>query len=373
MTQKLSIKSRIVGSIMGSAVGDALGAPCEGVHYKRILMEYGDFKGFADLQAVNAGWPWLPLGSITDDTVLSDLLMDAILENDGILDAHRFARQWNKFEEEIPNPDGEPINRLCLVHHIERITHLRNQFREINKRELGHGEANASNAIMYIAPVGLLCAGDPNKAALMAADVTAVNQHGRPRDVAAGYAAALSTCFVPGATVENVVEAGISFTGDYKQVREMNLMLDLARKCKTCTEFIERYHTEIIGPVLPLQDLMHLDQMHWWFTDEPMSNSWNSAEILGPTLAFFLITQGQDPQEMILASAKIGRDADTICRCASGLAGAWGGLDAIPAEWCDFMAEKNRWARIEEKGVALAELVQKLTQSLGNQLLSLGE
>ena len=103
-----------------------------------------------------------------------------------------------------------------------------------------------------------------------------------------------------------------------------------------------------------------------------MSNSWDSAEILGPSLAFFLVTKGQDPQEMMLAAGKIGRDADTICRCAGGLIGAWRGLDAIPADWRAFVLPKIRWLRLEEKGAALAALVRRRTQELGRQLAGLG-
>ena len=363
MSSKLSLDDRILGSVIGGAVGDALGAPCECLHYQKILKEYGDFQGFADLATANAGWEWLPLGTVTDDTVLADLLIDAILENDGVLDAHLFARQWEEFETPVPNPDGDPINRLNLMHWIERIPYMRNRLREINKRELGHGEANATNAVMFIGPVGLLCAGDPNKAALMAADVTAVNQHGAPRDVAAGYAAGLATCFLPDATVDSVIETAMAFTRDYRQTREMNAMLELARKCRDCDEFVRRYYTEIIGPVLPFQDLEHLDKMHWTYTDEPTCVSWNSAEILGPTLATFLITRGENAPAMMLACAKIGRDADTICRCAGGLIGAWRGLESIPADWRELVLAKNRWLRLEEKGRALAALVQRRAQS----------
>ena len=367
----LSLDDRILGSIIGAAVGDALGAPCECVHYTRILKEYGDFKGFAELEALKAGW--LPLGGVTDDTVLADLLTDAILVNDGVLDAHLFAKQWEQFETPIPDPDGgAPINRLNRMHFIERIPYMRNNLREINKRELGHGEANATNAVMFIGPVGLLCAGDPNKAAVMAADVTSVNQHGAPRDVAAGYAAALAECFVSSATVDSVIETGLNFTHDFLQTRQMMAMLDLARKCKDCDEFIRRYYTEIIGPVLPFQDLEHLDKMHWKFKDELMSISWNSAEVLGPTLATFLITRGEDASAMMLACAKIGRDADTICRCAGGLMGAWRGLNCIPADWREYVLARNRWLHLEEKGQALSALVRRRAESLGKQLTLLG-
>lgn len=366
MAIKLSLDERILGSLIGSAVGDALGAPCECLHYQSILREYGDFQGFADLEAAHAGW--MPVGTVTDDTVLADLLLDAILANDGVLDAHLFAKEWEAFEKPIENPDGAPLNRLDMVHWIERIPYLRNKLRQINKRELGHGEANATNAVMYIGPVGLLCAGDVNKAALMAADVTAVNQHDGPRDVAAGYAAGLAACFLADASVESVIETSLTFTRDFKQTREMRLMLDLARTCTDCDEFIRRYYTEILGPVLPFQDLEHLDAKHWKYTDELMSISWNSAEVLGPVLATFLITRGEDAPAMLLACAKIGRDADTICRCAGGLIGAWGGLQSIPEDWRTLVLAKNRWLRLEEKGQALVNLVRRRAELLRKQL-----
>ena len=371
MSSPLGLSDRVMGSLIGSAVGDALGAPCECLHYRKILMEYGDFQGFSDLMAVKAGWSWLPLGTVTDDTVLADLLLDAILANDGVLDAHLFAQQWDAFETPVPNPGGAPVVRLNQMHFIERIPYLRNQLRGINKRELGHGEANATNAVMYIGPVGLLCAGDPNKAALMAADVTAVNQHGGPRDVAAGYAAGLAACFVPGATVDRVIETAVAFTRDFQHTREINAMLDLARTCKDCDAFIRRYYEEIIGPVIPFQDIEHLDKMHWWFKDQPICNSWNSSEILGPTLATFLITRGEDAPAMMLACARIGRDADTICRCAGGLIGAWRGVESIPADWRDLFFARNPWLRLEEKGRALTDVICRRAGVLGSHLLAL--
>lgn len=368
MATPVTPADRIMGSLIGGAVGDALGAPTECMHYRTIRREYGDFKNFEDLVAVKAGWN--PIGTVTDDTVLADLLMDCILEHDGDIDAHVFAAQWAKFEQPIPNPDGAPIIRLNQMHWIERIPFLRNMLREVQKRELGHGEANATNAVMYIAPVGLLCAGDPLKAALMAADVTAVNQHGAPRDVAAGYAAALAACFVPGATVEGIVATAMTYTRDWKQTRDMQAMLDLAAKCADCEEFTVRYYTEILGPVLPFQDVEHLDKNHWKYTKELTCNSWTSSEVLGPTLATFLLTKGQDAATMMLACSKIGRDSDTICRCAGGLIGAWAGRASIPAEWQSFVLARNRWLRLEEKGAALVELVRRRSKAQSSNLLA---
>lgn len=350
-----TVRDRVLGAVIGSAVGDALGVVAETKHYGEVLQNYGDFRGFRDLEAL--GVRGKELGKVTDDTVLSDLLLDCIIRHRGIVDAHLFAAEWERFEDPVDNPDGEPVARLNRVHWIERIPYYRNRLREIPKREFGHGEANATNAIMFIGPVGLLCAGDPHRAAILAADITAVNQHGRPRDVAAGYAAALARCFDPAATVEDIVGTGLEFTRDRKHVQEMDAMVSLARQCRDCDEFIRRYYAEILGHLIPFQDLRHEGGINPW-SGEPFCVTWNSSEILGPALATFLITEGDDAAEMILACTKIGRDADTIARCAGGLIGAYRGLSAIPEDWREYVLARNRWLRLEEKSEQLAAIIE---------------
>lgn len=357
----LSLYDRIYGGLLGGAVGDALGVPMECLHYQDARRIYGDYRGFQDIgpeQVANyretRGKDELlgDIGYITDDTVLADLLLDCILEHDGHITAHVFAKAWERFEEIITLADGRQYPRIAMVHWIERITFYRNKLKAIPKRELGHGEANATNAIMYIAPVGLLCAGDPLLAELMAVDITAVNQHGRSRDVAGGYAAALAACFVPDTSVDEIVEVAIRHTGDIDQhVRELRAMVDLARDCATCDEYIERHYVEIIGPVLPMRDPQSYGSRS--------CVTWNSAEVLGPTLAAFIITRGEDPAAMMLMCAMIGRDADTICRCAGGLIGAYRGAQAIPEDWAAFVLARNPWLRLEAKAEALTDIVRR--------------
>jgi len=355
-----SLYSRIYGGLLGGAIGDALGAPFECLNLSQIREIFPTFETFEDLEVltqthkdafIEARGGDMPLGVVTDDTNLADLLLDCILENEGNATAHTFAALWPQLETPLDNPgQDQPHIRLHVLHWIEQIPLLRNRLRDIPKRELGHGEQNATNAVMYIAPVGLLCAGDPLKAELMAVDVCAVNKHGRPRDVAGGYAAALAACFVPGISVEEIVRLGLAHTGDELQVMQMQTMLDLTAKCRDCDEFIERYYDEIVGHLIPMQD--------WQHTGSRYFVTWNSAEVLGPTLATFLLTQGKDAREMMRACAKIGRDADTIARCAGGLIGAWLGADALPREWADYVVPRNRWLRIEEKARRLTALVE---------------
>jgi ADP-ribosylglycohydrolase len=356
----LTIFDRVWGGLLGGAVGDALGMPTECLHWRDIDAIFGPFGRFEDITPammaeVNARRRWkvdpAAVGRVTDDTVLADLLLDAILESDGRMAAHVFARAWEAFDRPVAGPGGESVNRLDRVHWIERIPFYRNRLRDIPKRELGHGEANATNAIMYIAPVGLLCAGDPLKAELMAVDVTSVNQHGRPRDVAGGYAAALAACFLPQADAEAIVRTALEHTRDQRHTGQMQAMVDLARTCQTCRDFIRRYYDEILGRVLPFQD--------WQHEGSPSCTSWNSAEVLGPALGALVITRGEDAREMILACARLGRDADTIARVAGGLIGAYRGAGAIPKEWADFVLARNPWLRLQEKARRLADLVER--------------
>jgi ADP-ribosylglycohydrolase len=188
---------------------------------------------------------------------------------------------------------------------------------------------------------------------LMAVDVTAVNQHGGSRDVAAGYCAALASCFVT-ADVDEIVAVALRHTRDARHTLEIQAIVGLACDCETCEAFIERYYTEILGLVLPFQDWQHRGSVRP--TGRPTSVSWNSLEVLGPVLATFLITRGRDAQAMMLACAKLGRDADTIARVAGGLIGAYLGADAIPKRWVDYVLPRNPWLRLEDKAARLAEL-----------------
>ncbi len=350
------IAQRISGCLIGGAVGDALGAPTECGHYRDIREYYGDFRGFDDVRKVletrGSKFIWeRTAGYVTDDTVLADLLLDAIFRCDGEINAYEFAKEWETFDKPIAAPDGTPVNRQELCHWVERIPFYRNKLREIEKRELGHGEADTTGAIMYIAPVGLLSPGDPLRAELMGVDVTSVNHYGSPRDVAGGYCAVLASCFVPGMTVEGLVAAGLRHTRDAERCAEMNAMIELARKCGSTAEYIERYYAEIIGTWIPYQDRQHKG------TD--VCVTWNSAEVLGTALATLLITKGMDARDMMLACAKIGRDSDTICRVAGGLVGCYRGIKAIPMEWIEYVKERNGWLRLDEKSARLAEIVER--------------
>ena len=65
---------RIAGALAGAALGDALGRPCELLFsHERIQRRYGYVQGFVDRHA----------GHTTDDTQLTRLMLEAVIEGKG--------------------------------------------------------------------------------------------------------------------------------------------------------------------------------------------------------------------------------------------------------------------------------------------------
>lgn len=363
----LSLEDRVSGALIGAAVGDAFGAPMECVPARDNLRIFGRAMRFEDVtaamiaeagHAIGASWCTIDTwGQVTDDTVLCDLLLDAILRHDGDITAHTFAEEWPRLVNPLPDGRGGSMVRLGRLHWLAHISFLRQRLHDVPRRELGHGEADSTDAIMCAAPIGLLFAGDPLGAELAAVDVTAVHQQGRPRDIAGGYCAALAACFLPEATVETVVATGVRHVRDERSRAEVAAIVELGRRCASCGEFVDRYWSELVGRLVPAQD--------WQHHGTDLQITWNASEVLGVALALLLVTQGgQEPREMLRYAALNGRDADTACRVAGSLLGAWRGLDAVPADWRSFVLARNPWLDLEPKSRRLARLARERLQRL---------
>lgn len=362
MRPRLSLADRISGCLWGSAVGDAWGGPMECVPAADNLRIFGTARRFEDVtpEMIRAAgeargkiwWTHAMWGKVTDDTALSDLMLDCILRSDGAVSAEEYAAEWTRLDQPVTGPDGNVVVRLDILHWIERIPFLRNKLKTISKRDLGRGEIQATNALMAIAPVGLLHAGDPLGAELAAVDLTSVNQHGASRDAAGGYAAAIAHCFLPEATVASVISCCLAHCRDERTRYEVRKVLELADRCSTGDAFIASYWREMVGNIFPRQD--------WQHHGSGSITTWINGEVLGTALALFRINEGgADGRgcDILRYAAMNGRDADTTCRIAGGLLGAWCGLEAIPLDWLKYVEERNAWLRLAEKAKRLTKLV----------------
>jgi ADP-ribosylglycohydrolase len=168
---------------------------------------------------------------------------------------------------------------------------------------------------MAIAPLGMLNAGDPRRAALETFEVASLI-HGGPsgfaRDAACAVAAAVAAALAPNATVESVLTAATAYLlpVSAREMREaIAAALDLARRVGDYEAFRAQYYRG------PLREI----------TPDPR-------ETVPVALALFLLAQG-DPTRGIIMGANFGRDADTIGTMVGGLCGALRGKDALRADW----------------------------------------
>ena len=218
------LERRAVGCLAGAAVGDALGGTTEGWEASEIHAHYGGpLEGIVrsmrhDLDVVKPFSPfWKGDGHVTDDTLMTRVLVRAYTTKRDHLDAYDMERlivpaivdepMW------IPELDREDLlyHRLFLA---EKWLVLKLRYGHADPRDAGVGNIVNCGAAMYIAPVGVANAGDPDGAYAEALDLTAAHQSSYGREAAGVLAACVAEAFSPEATVDSVVEVALRLAKD---------------------------------------------------------------------------------------------------------------------------------------------------------------
>ncbi len=103
------------------------------------------------------------------------------------------------------------LQRIFLA---EKWLVARLHYGHVDPREAGAGNIVNCGAAMYMAPVGVVNAGDPAGAYAEAIEVAAPHQSSYGREAAGVLAAAVAAGFVPGATAASVVEEALALAHD---------------------------------------------------------------------------------------------------------------------------------------------------------------
>jgi len=298
---------RFHGALAGGAIGDAMGAPVENWHYTDIRHRYGRVTAFLPQPARSRdGAP----GQITDDSTLRHYLCLAIAEKPGRITPEDYARVWL----ERLNPDR--------VFATERIV-LEKLRLGMSPWDTGRGQPLADAAIMSIAPIGLINAGDPAQAYQDGFAIALIHQDGIERDAAATLAAATAAAVVPGASVGALVDT-MREHSTFEVRRLIEAAVGLADGADTVDEFVTAFYATMLDRSFPLPP-----GESW---DPERSVSPTSREVLPAVVGLLLLCDG-DVERCIVEGASFGRDADTIATVLGGLAGALRGAAAIPTEW----------------------------------------
>jgi ADP-ribosylglycohydrolase len=294
-----ALYDKTLGSLLGGIIGDAMGTPCEGKTYQWI--------------EENLGWVDDFTSDGTDDTVMKDLLAQALIRTDGNATLDDWAAVMLENWDAIFGPK---INKffVSVIHMAHKLK------RHSVPRMAALGNMPSSSSAMCISPVGIVNACDPRGAAMQAYNLgSLIHQHdvGFCQDGAAAMAAAVAAAYIPGATPASVLAAATAYIptlSGAEMLGRIEAMRAVARRTKEYKAFRaaiyadeERFFTQI---------------------------TCDSRETIPITLALLELADC-DVERSLTYAANFGRDADTVASMAGAIAGALHGSRGFEPAWIE--------------------------------------
>lgn len=285
------------GCLLGGLIGDAIGTPIEGLDYREIEQRFGWVDDFSS--------------DGTDDTVMKNLLAEALIRTDGYATADDWAEVWlDQWGAIFGSKQAKFF--VSVIHTAQKLRH------DTLPRMAALGNMPSSSSAMCISPVGVVNACHPEQAARQAYDLGSlihIHDVGYCQDGAAAIAAAVAEAMSVEASVESILEAAsrviVRISGQEMRSR-IATAVQLARAKADYAAFraavyadAERFFCRI---------------------------GCDSRETVPLTLALFYLADG-DVEKAVTYAANLGRDADTIASMCGAIAGAWRGVQGIKSEW----------------------------------------
>ncbi|MFJ7154842.1 ADP-ribosylglycohydrolase family protein [Streptomyces sp. NPDC101118] len=340
----LTLEDRAAGCLVGAAVGDALGGPVEGWTPEQISERHG-----GRIHGIVGPWyedwrtarPIAPYhkgdGHVTDDTLMTHALVRVYGTVRDHLDAYAVADhlvpdlvstpRW------IPELEAEalPLQRIFLA---EKWLVARLHYGHVDPREAGSGNIVNCGAAMYMAPVGVVNAGNPAGAYAEALDIAGAHQSSYGREAAGVFAAAVAAAFVPGATVDSVVGAALGLAKDGTRAA-IEAVAEVAGRYRDFESALAPLRAAVapydsVGPDYrsPSLAARRPSRLH-------------AIEELPVALGMLVVADGAY-EPAVLGAVNYGRDCDSIATMAGALAGALHGEAGVPEAWAKRVAEASR-------------------------------
>lgn len=355
-----TLTGRAVNCLAGGAVGDALGGATEGFESDEIHAHYGGWvEGIVESIRRARGEErafspfWKGDGHVTDDTLMTRVLVRAYGSKRDHLDAYDVERLMLPaiVDEKtwVPELDREDLlyHRLFLA---EKWLVLKLRYGHADPREAGVGNIVNCGAAMYIAPVGIANAGDPDGAYLEALALTGAHQSSYGREAAGVLAAAVAEAFTPGASPESIVEVCLRLAKDGTR----SAIEALARVASDLDGWRDGGLAALRAAFAPFDSVGERYA-------EPAQNAripsrLHSIEELPVAIGLLVACDG-DVDEAILGGVNYGRDSDSIASMGGSLAGALGGEPR--RGWVEEISTASK-LDIEEAGRTMAEVAAEI-------------
>jgi len=290
-------KKRIAGALFGVAVGDALGGPVEFMGPEQIAAKYGRLD-----RMVGGGWLSLVPGEITDDTQMTLCVAEGIVEApEAPVEAvgRRFI-EW-------ANAGPKDIGAACAhsIHNAQRIggaSPKAEQWEEAAEAtQRSQGRPVEGNGALMRTVYPALYYDNHARAEYWAMKIAQMTH--------AGFKS--SEACILYARMVNLLTASESQADSPREF--------LAEHCAAVSEYYE---------AATRPDVVQ-GRLGGWVVD-------------AMRIAVGSVATTGSFREAVVTAVNLGGDADTNAAITGGLAGAWYGYDAIPAEWIAALAPDVR-------------------------------
>lgn len=297
---------KMLGALLGVALGDAMGMPAEGWSRRKIRERFGEITGFLpgpDDNEISAGFRAY---ETTDDTVVTMLVAELILESDGHPEPIELVRKiedWAAKNGKSKSVIG-PSTRSAFV-----------RIREGVPIEEAGRTGTTNGASMRIAPAGMFCdyRREEELAGLVKRLCLPTHNTAPAISAASAVAAAVSHGIYGNGSRDEMLAVSLSAAERGAQygfdvcsasiASRLRLAIELSGRCMQDEEFLQALY-ETVGTGLP------------------------SGESVPAALAIAYRTD-RDLMKSIRLCANAGGDTDTMGAIAGAVCGAYQGASSI--------------------------------------------
>ena len=340
----MDFREKVRGSIAGACIGDALGAPTERFSTSEIQNRFGGFVEdiappfYSDYENQRPLAPYYKGdGHITDDSMMIESLISVYTQVLDHLDAFTFSDhiipELIEKKRYIPELQKEDL----LIHRLffaEKWLVHRLFYGHVDPREAGVGNIVNCGAAMYMAPVGIVNAGNPVGAYQEAIEISGAHQSSFGREAAGAFAAAVAQSFVPQTTAKDIAEVAIELSHDGTKAA-LKAVAVASKKAHDWKDAIS-----ILRDAFKPFDTM-ADAYREPHLDSRKPSRRLSIEEFPIAIGMLLVAKGSY-RESVLGGVNYGRDADSIASMAGAIAGAMNGVASIPSDWFSTVEKESK-------------------------------
>ena len=312
------LNDKAIGALCGLAIGDSFGDAARMPDNQR---DYGFITDF------NKGASWS-----TDDTEFALLVAETIISKGGDLTSDDVVQMW------LRHVATEDELKRGGVSEVEACNNLRRGIRPPYSGKFNPYH-QSDGAAMRSGPIGIYCAGDPQKAAYLAEVDASVSHYNDGIWGAQAVAVAVSLAMVD-ADTEEIWKAVLDVAPEDSWFRSALLRVD---------KIITEAEGDIANAWMPLHNQL--------FSTHRSTVAEALPEVFG-----CLRLESSSFKSGLLLAANFGRDADTIGAVAGAVLGAKYGAHSIPKHWLDKTRYPSGTCLKFAKGIDIFEYAQKIAE-----------